>query len=155
MSIEATREVKRTFLQEYEHFADKRIKNLDKGNLFIVDDRGPGDFGADRDLYSWFCLMFAEVTSHDSIQIKLSRNVPQGESVKEWCSRNNVKMTDRGMDFELRPGTQNKLAHLAEAFRSIVQPGARYEVSNYKYVCPRVAAALVRLQSVLNRAWNQ
>jgi hypothetical protein len=155
MSIEETRAVKRIFLQEYGHFADKRITNLDKGKLFIIDDRGPGDVGADRKLFSWFCLMFAEIADHESIGIMLSGNVPQGERVKEWCAQNNTQLTDGRMDFNLRRGAQNNLADLAEAFRSIVKPGVRYEVSSYKYVCPRVANALVQLQSVLNRAWIQ
>lgn len=154
MSAEATRALKQVFLGEYGHFADKRIKNLDKGSVFIIDDRGPSDVGADRQLFSWFCLMFAEVADQDTVRVMLSGDVPQGVRVAEWLAENSVENRKLGFDFAVRRGSQEKLAQLAKAFESIVQPGARYPVPSYKYVCPRVASALVRLQRILERAWG-
>jgi hypothetical protein len=40
-----TRALKQALLNQYGHFADKRIKNIDKSNLFIVDDRGRETMG--------------------------------------------------------------------------------------------------------------
>jgi len=155
MSADATRALKQVFLDEYGHFADKRIKNLDKGSLFIIDDRGPGDVGADQQLYLWFCLIFAEVAGQNTVRIKLSGGVPQGVRVNQWLAENNIKNGNFGFAFDVRRGSQEKLTKLAKAFESIVQPGARYPVASYKYVCPRAAGALVRLQEVLNRAWGK
>ena len=59
------RPLKQALLDQYGHFADKRIKNNDRGSLFIVDDRGPGDHGADGKLFLWFCVIFAEVIAAD------------------------------------------------------------------------------------------
>jgi len=156
---EATRALKEIFFAEYGGFADKRIKNLDKGSVFIIDDRGPRDFGADRDLYLWFCMMFVEVIDDNTIRVSLHRNVPQGKKVSEWCAENCAQMTetsvtgDFSLTFEVKRGEQKKLSTLARAFRSIVEGGARYEVPSYKYVCPRITDALARLQEVLSRAW--
>jgi hypothetical protein len=155
-SLDATRKLKGFFLEEYGHFADKRIKNVDKGNTFIVDDRGPGDFGADRDLYSWFCMIFAEIVDQSTVLISLHRNVPQGDGVGEWCKKNNGRMVEPlpcnfSLTFEIKLGSQNELSRLADVFESIVSK--RYAVPSYKYVCPRIAAALKRLQGVLERSW--
>lgn len=38
--------LKQRLLEEYDGFADKRIKKLESGSLFIADDRGGGDHGA-------------------------------------------------------------------------------------------------------------
>jgi hypothetical protein len=154
MSADATRALKQVFLEEYGHFADKRIKNLDKGSLFIIDDRGPGDVGADHHLFLWFCLMFAEVADQNTVRIKLGGDVPKGVRVAEWLAENKVEDRRVGFEFDVRRGTQGRLTNLAKAFESIVQPGARYPVPSYKYVCPRVASALVRLQRLLDRAWG-
>ena len=41
--------LKQTLLDTYGGFADKRIKKIETGKTFIADDRGPGDYGADKE----------------------------------------------------------------------------------------------------------
>jgi hypothetical protein len=154
MSAEATRVLKQAFLDTYGHFADRRIKNIDRGSVFIVDDRGPRDFGADRQLYLWFCQILAEVVDQDTVTIKMGGDVPEGASVATWFAAHDAEKTHFGVQFVIRRGGQAELTALASAFRSIVAPGKRYPVPSYKYVCPRVAASLDRLQGVLTRAWG-
>ncbi len=61
--------LKRKLFDEYGGFADKRIKNLDKGERFIIDDRSPTqDFGSQR-LYSYFCAIFADVISEVKLEL--------------------------------------------------------------------------------------
>jgi len=84
MSAEATRTLKQAFLDAYGHFADKRIKNIDRGSSFIVDDRGPQDVGADGKLYPWFCQILAEVIDQNTVRITMRGNVPQGALVARW-----------------------------------------------------------------------
>ena len=151
MTLEATRALKQVFLEEYGHFADKRLRNIDKGSLFIIDDRGPGDFGADRHLFGWFCLMFAEVVDYKTVLVRLSGSIPKGVLVENWFSKHNAISRHSGLEFRVRRGSQDELTELAEAFKSMVEPGALYTVPSYKYVCPRVANALVRLQKAMNR----
>ena len=43
MAVRSTRDLKQVLFNAYGGFADKRIKTLDKGALFIVDDRTPSD----------------------------------------------------------------------------------------------------------------
>jgi hypothetical protein len=154
MSAEAARTLKQAFLDAYGHFADKRIKNIDSGSLFIIDDRGPKDVGADRALYPWFCQIFAEVIDQHTVRITMRGDVPQGALVARWFEAHGAEETNFGLQFNVRKGDQAKLAALANSFRSIVGPGQRYEVKSYKYVCPRVADALDRLQGVLAHAWQ-
>jgi hypothetical protein len=64
--------LKQALLKEYEHFSDKRIRNIDRGKFFIIDGRGVGDYGADRQLFGWFCTAFAE-----------SRNQPMPSAIQK------------------------------------------------------------------------
>jgi hypothetical protein len=151
--------LKRTLFDEYNGFADKRIKNLDRGNRFIVDDRVESDVGADRKLLSYFCMIFAEVLSETEVRVLLHGNVPVGERVRKWISAHGGDMQDTGLreslTFTVTKDRLGILGELAEAVESIVAPGApRYEVKSYKYVCPRTAHSLRRLKQTLDRAWT-
>jgi hypothetical protein len=154
MPGEATRTLKQAFLDAYGHFADKRIKNIDGGSLFIVDDRGPKDVGADRKLYPWFCQILAEVIDQNTVRITMRGDVPQGALVARWFEAHGAEETNFGLQFNVRKGEEGKLAALANSFRSIVGSGQRYPVKSYKYVCPRVGDALDRLRGVLTNAWQ-
>ena len=150
--------LKRALLDEYGTFADRRIKRLETGHLFIVDDRTPQDFAADRNLYPWFCSIHVDVVNESEVQVLLRGDVPIGPRVNRWIESTGAKYaTDYSstLEFSVRQGQQEMLSRLASAIRSITAPGApRYSVPSYKYVCPRTAASLERLKSVLDRAWR-
>ena len=55
--------LKQVLFEKYGGFADKRIKSLNKSNIFIADDRTPGDVGADHKLLSYFCTIFINTQS--------------------------------------------------------------------------------------------
>jgi hypothetical protein len=153
------RGLKQALLDEYGAFADKRIKRIDRGHIFAVDDRGPGDIGADGNLFSYFCLVFADVISDVAVDVSLDRNLPIGSEVTEWIKRHNGTFSESHgnahLQFRVIRGSQHILSELAQAIRAIVAPGApRYAVNNYKYVCPRTAASLERLKAALDRAWS-
>ena len=79
-----TRTLKQALSKEYEHFSDKRIRNIDRGKFFIIDGRGEGDYGADRQLFGWFCTAFAEVINANTVKISLGGSIPHGRSVDSW-----------------------------------------------------------------------
>jgi hypothetical protein len=147
--------LKKAFFSEYGGFADKRIKNLDKGSTFIIDDRSSRDIGADRRLYSYFCAMFADVSSDTQVHIRLVGNVPLDSAVRRWMEKYEVIIEEginKVLSFSVSKGEEDKLRKLADAIASIVAPGVRYSVSNYKYVCPRTAKSLRRLADTLAQA---
>jgi hypothetical protein len=153
--------VKETLFAEYGGFADKRIKNIDKGKRFVADDRHYSDFGADKDLLSYFCAIFVDVVSDNEVQVTLTRNVPVGPAVTAWIAQNEATYNigtsylTTSLKFTVRIGEQAILSELANSIRAIVAPGApRYAVSSYKYVCPRTASSLDRLREALDRAWG-
>lgn len=148
-----TRELKQIFFDVYDGFADKRVKNLDNGSRFIVDDRSNRDEDARGQLFSWFCQIFLEVIDQDSIRIIMCGGVPEGPLVEEWFTNNGVEKTDLGFVLIVSRHKERGLSELALAFQAIVRPGAHYSVKSYKYVCPRVAAALDKVQKVLEQAW--
>lgn len=154
MSIEATRVLKQTLLDVYGHFSDKRIKKIDSGSLFIADDRGPGDHGADGRLFGWFCLIFAEVVDQDTVSVTLRGQVPQGTDVEGWLAAHGAQLTPGGVEFSVQRGHESNLKELAKAFRAIVAPGKSYTVKSYKYSCPRTATSLERLADALGKAWK-
>lgn len=154
MTVESTNPLKQVLFDAYGGFADKRVNNLEKGRLFIIDDRGPGDEDATGKLFLWFCQTFAEVIDQDAVKVTMRGGVPDGPLVTKWFAENGAENTNFGREFIVRRGDEGGLADLASAFRAIVRPGARYPVKSYKFVCPRVAAALDRLREVLARAWS-
>lgn len=148
-------QLKRRLYDEYGGFADKRIKKLEKGSQFIVDDRTDSDIGADKKLLSYFCSMFLAVEGDNAVSLRLHNNVPIGLSVEKWATKNDLELSDRVLTLKITPENYGVLLSLAEAIEAITAPGApRYSVPSYKYVCPRTAASLRRLHRVLDEAWS-
>jgi len=151
-------QLKRVLFSEYNGFADKRIKNLEKGSRFIIDDRSSGDIGADRGLLSYFCSIFANVTSQNEVEISLFGNIPLSPVVKEWIKKYNATLNEAiqsSLSFSVKKGREAILFELAKAIASIVAPGApRYDVPSYKYVCPRTEKSLQRFAKVLSKTWG-
>jgi hypothetical protein len=154
--------IKQRLFDEYDGFADRRIKRIEKGKNFIVDDRSEEDMGSGGRLLSYVCMIFAEVTNEETpsaeeISVTLCGNVPDSLGVQAWAAKNGVKVRttsfQRTLKVRIARGEQHRLRSLASAIRAIVSPGARYSTANYKYVCPRTATSLERLAKVLDEAW--
>jgi hypothetical protein len=150
--------LKEVLFKEYRGFSDRRIKRLEKGRRFTVDDRSAEDCGADG-LLSYFCAIFADVVSSTELKVTLHGNVPDSPSVQAWVQQHGARVQQgtwgRSLDVTIAHGQQASLRSLAEAIRSIVARGApRYSVPSYKYVCPRTARSLERLADTLDRAWG-
>ena len=143
--------LKKTLFDKYGGFADKRVKKLESGTTFIVDDRGHGDCGADKKLFSHFCLIFADLTNEPNVRVLMIGGVPHCSNVDAWFKKHASPYAN-GFEFTLQPGEERKLLELASAIEGIVKPGSRYSVRAYKYVCPRTASSLRRLAKVLTNA---
>lgn len=154
MAVQSTRDLKQILFNAYGGFADKRIKNLDKGTLFIVDDRTPSDDDAAGKLFLWFCQILAEVIDGDTVKVILRGDVPEGPLVAKWFEQHGSAKSNFGLEFVVRRGTEAELGGLVASFRAIVRPGATYPVKSYKYVCPRTADAIERLQHLLETTWR-
>jgi hypothetical protein len=72
VAVQSTHELKQVLFNAYGGFADKRIKNLERGKLFIVDDRTRSDEDAAGKLFLWFCQVLAEVIDGDTVKIIVS-----------------------------------------------------------------------------------
>lgn len=146
--------LKRVLLDEYGS-PDKRIKRLEKVHFFIVDDRQERDYGADKKLFLWFCTIVATPVMAGGLKVTLGGDVPMGPSVEAWIRKHNAPY-ESGMwlrlEFLIEKGQQAKLHSLASAFRDIVK--RPYSTKSYKYVVPRTANSLERLQRVLDKAWS-
>jgi hypothetical protein len=151
--------LKEALFDEYNGFADKRIKKLESGSRFIIDDRGDSDIGADKQLYSYFCMMFADVLSADQVKVSLYGNVPLSKEVRNWIESNDCDFRENdyqiSLSFITHKGKAHILESLANAIKSIVEPGApRYEIPSYKYVCPRTASSLIHFMKTLKKVWK-
>jgi hypothetical protein len=135
--------------------AFQQTAQMRRYGLIVIDNRSDKDRGADRRLYSWFCQMFAEVVDPTTVRVSLRGNVPIGPAVREWLRSQKLPETSETLVFEVQPSDVQKLRSLSAAIRSIVRRGARYEVSSYKYVCPRVARSLDQLHSTLRTYWRR
>jgi hypothetical protein len=147
--------LKQALLKEYGSFSDKRIKNIEKGSKFTVDDRSAGGMASDGNPFGWFCTVVAEVVDAYTVRVSLNHSVPQGQTVTAWAAANGIALSDRMLEFSVTPASVGLLTTLAAAFRGIVSPGAtRYNVPHYKYACPRTAETLERLARTLTGAWS-
>jgi hypothetical protein len=148
--------LKRILFDEYGGFADKRIKKLEKGNLFIVDDRTESDCAADKSLFLWFATLFVESVSDDELKLHAGGAFPNGADVRRWLKVNRITTSEghRLFSATLTPKNYSILDTLPHAVAKIVERGAPpYEVKAYKYVCPRTAKSLTRLSNTLKKAW--
>ena len=152
MPIEELRALKQGLLDEYEHFADKRIKKLDSGDRFIVDGRTRNDIAADGQVYGWFCSMFLDVLSDDELLLTLI-NSPVNDYVNRWYSANAVAFGRNGQSVSILRGKQRDLLELEGRIGAITLAGVRYDVPHYKYAVPRVTESLRRLRTTLDNAW--
>lgn len=155
--METLNVLKRKLFDEYGGFRDKRIKNLDKGERFIIDDRSPTqDFGS-QGLYSYFCEIFADVISEGKVRVVLSGNIPINQGVTDWIASHPTEFRNDGsyLSFTVEKGQEHTVNELAELIESIVAPGGEhYDTSSYKYVCPRTAKSLRRFVNILKEYWN-
>lgn len=146
--------LKKALLAEYGSFADKRIKKLETGHVFVVDDRGRPDAAADGSLYGWFCMIFADVVSENDVEVTL-HNMPIDDAVRAWAQTHRAKLDVRGtsprLSVVVTSGTAGSLDELALAIEAIVTPGRAYSTAAFKYVCPRTATSLRRLGATLKR----
>lgn len=145
-------QLKRALLDEYGSFADRRIKNIDRGDRFIVDGRTDSDIASDGQVYGWFCSMFLEVRSVDHVTLHLT-NVPTSDAVDGWLAAHSESV-GRGHRVAIGRGSEEILAEFAAHVNAITAPGRRYSVPSYKYAVPRVVDALGRLARALRRGWQ-
>lgn len=148
--------LKKFLFDQYGGFSDKRIKNIDRGSVFIVDDRSSNDIGANKQLFSYFCMIFAKVTTEDMVEVSLHGNIPKGPKVVSLLKAQKLKVEwpyPASLKFNVTPSNLDLLSKLATAIEDIVKGGKPYPVANYKYNCPRIAASLKRLRSMLEKVW--
>jgi hypothetical protein len=151
VAVEQTNDLKQIFFDEYEGFADKRIKNIESSSVFTIDDRGPKDTNAKNQLFSWFCQMSADIVDQDTVKIILRGGVPTSADVVKWLKAHGATSEPSRVEFLVKRGDQAEVASLAAAIWAITD--GRYKEKSYKYVCPRVGESLDRLRAVLDRAW--
>ena len=153
MPVNSARDLRAILFKEYGGFADKRIKNLDNNALFIVDDRGPSDLDARKQLFLWFCQIFVEVPETKLVRVKFRGDLPTNHSVAEWLEEQGAEQTSFGIEFNITPVNRSSLNDLAQRIANIVKKP--YPVRSYKYVAPRTAMSVERLSATLAKAWGE
>ena len=145
--------LKRALLDTYGSFADRRIKNIDLGDRFIVDGRTDSDIAADGHVYGWFCSMFLDIADADTVQLSIL-NIPMSSAVAAWLSDHAEPFGRGGYRVIIARGTQASLSALSDRGAAITARGKRYDTPSYKYAVPRVVDSLQRLEAALNQAWD-
>ena len=150
--------LKAVLFEEYDGFSDKRIKKLESGKSFIVDDRSLGSFDAQKKLFLWFCAIYVDVESDSEISIRLIGGVPLNAKIKAWIKKNKFELAENMFNavltIKILQGEQSKLLELAASMKEIVAPGESYSTAAYKYVCPNTAKSLQKLNKVLSSVWG-
>jgi hypothetical protein len=152
------RAFKKILLLAYGGFADKRIKDIDKSDMFTVDDRDEPDLGYDRKPLSSFCKISVKVRSNKSVTVTLFGNIPAGKDVKLWLARHNCEIRTPArqsmLEFNVKKGNNARLNELADAIEQFVETSELHHiVKSNKFVCLRTAKSLRHLNAILDEAW--
>lgn len=141
-----SRALKQHLFKAYNGFADKRIKNLDKGHSFIIDNRDnePMNFA--------FCMIFAELAGPDRIKLIFQGNLPYNDTVKKMIESKGGTLNDRDgqVQASVGPLTLDDIAFLDKlraAIRDVTNKP--YEIKSWKYSAVRVSDSLRRFISTL------
>lgn len=144
--------LKGRLFKELGGFGDKRIKNLNKSDLFICDNREHAARDARGELFGWYCTVNLRVITGDIVHIELGNAMPTNDAVNDWWEANTVEGKYRRKVVALKKGDEHKLSELAKLIGAIVKK--RYQVKAYKYVCPEVASVLKTTEKTLKKVWG-
>jgi hypothetical protein len=140
--------LKKRLFDSFGGFADKRIKNLAKSDLFICDDRKKAPRDARGMLFRWYCTIDLRVVSGELIHIIFGSAMPVNPVVTEWINNNSIK-SDHLTVVPFNKENIPKLGELATLIDSVTKKP--YDIRAYKYECPRVAGILRRVEKILQK----
>jgi hypothetical protein len=143
--------LKKRLFDSFGGFADKRIKNLAKSDLFICDDRKKAPRDARGMLFRWYCTINLRVISGGLIHIILGSAMPINPAVINWTNKNSIK-SDGSTAITINEENIPKLGELATLIESIINKP--YDIRAYKYECPRVAGILRRVEKILQKIFE-
>lgn len=152
MAVGTANELKTVLFEAYDGFADKRLRDMTRDAPFLVDDRGPGDFDARKQLFLWFCQIFLRVEAADRVRLSFRGGLPMSDAVEEWFAKHGGTKTDFGMEVTVTMANIAALGDLADRIRAIIR--RPYDTRAYKFVVPRTAASIDQLGGVLRKAWS-
>ena len=144
--------LKRRLFEAFGGFGDKRIKNLQKSDFFICDDRERAPRDARGQLFLWYCTVDLRVISGELVHVGMGKAMPKSAAVDAWWAENTVEGRYRLPVIPVEMGQEAKLGQLSSLIAAIT--GKKYSVAAYKYECPRVSAVLTRTQDILSNAWK-
>jgi hypothetical protein len=133
-------------------FGDKRIKDLNKSDHFICDDRDHAARDARGRLFLWYCTVGLRVISGDLVHIKMGNAMPRSDAVNKWWEENTVEGKYGMKVIPITKGEEYKLGDLAKMIVAIVKKP--YDMKAYRYVCPEVATVLRKTEKVLEKVWS-
>lgn len=141
-----SRELKQHLFKVYKGFSDKRIKKLDKGETFIVDNR------EHEAMNMAFCSIFANVTGQDEIKLIFHGNLPHNETVKKLIESKGGTLKEVGYETRavVGPITLGDIGFI-EKLRAAIKgvTSKPYTEKSWKYSAVRVSDSLGRLIDAL------
>lgn len=137
---------------KYGGFGDKRIKDISRDYPFKVDDQ------SNKDAHDWFCGIFVRVIAKDRFELSLSNNAPINSTIKSLVHSKGGKVSTfdkrSHIEVELSVTDIEFISDLSKLIAGLVSTGKRYKNRNWKWLCPRTAASLDRLATVLSEYNN-
>ncbi len=137
---------------KYGGFGDKRIKDISRDYPFKVDDQ------SNKDAHDWFCGIFVRVIAKDRFELSLSNNAPINSTIKSLVHSKGGKAStfDKSSHIEVELSVTDIvfISDLSKLIAGLVSTGKRYKNRNWKWLCPRTAASLDRLATVLSEYNN-
>lgn len=139
--------LKRFLYAKYGGFGDKRVKDISGDYPFKVDDQ------SDKDSHDSFCGIFVRVIAKDRFELSLSNNAPINSTIKSLVQSKGGEVSTFNnkshIEVELSVTDIEYIRKLSKLIAGLASPGKRYKNRNWKWLCPRTAASLDRLATVL------
>ena len=109
--------LKQRLFEHYGGFADKRIKNLAKGNHFFCDERARASSRDARGaLFYWFCTVGMTVESPDLVHMHIGKVLPRKSAGRPMAAREHQPQQIWHSGNSCRERRAGKAAHIGFAY---------------------------------------
>jgi hypothetical protein len=141
--------LKRFLFNQYNGFADKRIKDISKDYAFKVDDQ------SSIDVHDQFCGIFVRVIADNRFMLSVTNNAPINRSIRVLLKPKKAKISTienrSSFEIELSVMDIDFIRDLSKEIADLVFPGKKYKDRNWKWLCPRTAGSLKLLADILSK----
>lgn len=147
-------DLRKVLLHAYGPLPEARYTVVDRDRVFQVDDRTAGDLQADGQPRAYFCSLMVRVDSSETVDVRLSGNVPYSSDLFEVVSAANADYRFGDLCIPVDRPRIEMLKRIAREVRRAAPPKGSRMAARSKAMWARTGDSLDRLAGVLAEHWD-